>query len=107
MERSRNIFRGIPADLPEELAEDLLRGDGVRIERIVSRGHRSPEGFWYDQDQNEWVILLSGWARLRFDGDADAVELGPGDYVQIPAHVRHRVEETSAAEDTVWLAVLY
>ena len=98
-----NLFADIPGKLPAELVEVLARGDGVRIERIVSRGHVSPEGFWYNQDESEWVVLLQGAARLRFE-DRE-VELGPGDYLHIPAHRRHRVEWTSPDEPTVWLAV--
>jgi cupin 2 domain-containing protein len=107
MSRIHNIFRKIPSELPEELVQELLTRDGLRIERIVSRGHRSPPGHWYDQDENEWVILLSGRARLVFEDGAESIELRPGDYVEIPAHVRHRVEETSADQDAVWLAVFY
>jgi len=102
-----NIFADVPGQVPDELFEDLLKTGAVRVERIVSRGHRSPDGFWYDQDRNEWVIVLKGRARLRFDGQADAVELGAGDYINIPAHTRHRVEWTDPAADTVWLAVYY
>jgi cupin 2 domain-containing protein len=102
-----NIFADVPVQLPDELFEDLLRTAAVRVERIVSRGHCSAEGFWYDQDRNEWVIVLKGRARLRFDGQADAIEVGAGDYLNIPAHTRHRVEWTDPAEDTIWLAVHY
>ncbi len=102
-----NIFANVPVQLPDELLEDLLRTAAVRVERIVSRGHRSPEGFWYDQDRSEWVIVLKGRARLRFDDEADAIEMGAGDYIDIPAHTRHRVEWTDPAADTIWLAVHY
>jgi len=102
-----NIFSDIPDDLPDELPETLLDADSVRIERIVSNGHTSPEGFWYDQEQHEWVVVLTGAARLRFDDDDKLVEMGPGDCVNIPAHKRHRVEWTTPDEPTVWLAVHY
>ncbi len=98
-----NLYADIPGELPAELVEVLARGNGVRIERIVSRGHVSPDGFWYNQDDVEWVVLLTGAARLRFE-DRE-VELGTGDYLHIPAHRRHRVEWTSPDEPTVWLAV--
>ncbi len=101
-----NLFADIPDDLPEELVETLLRSGAVRIERIVSKGHRSSDGFWYDQDQCEWVVLLKGKARLQFEG-GEALELGPGDYLTIPAHRRHRVEWTDPDTETVWLAVHY
>ena len=100
-----NLFSDIPDDLPDELLETLLDADCVRIERIVSHGHTSAEGFWYDQEQHEWVVVLKGAARLQFDDDDKLVEMGPGDYVNIPAHKRHRVEWTTPEEPTVWLAV--
>ncbi len=102
-----NLFAGIPAALPEELLETLVDTRSVRIERIVSQGHASPEGFWYDQNQHEWVLLLRGAARLRFEGDQNALEMKPGDFVNIPAHRRHRVEWTTPDGPTVWLAVHY
>jgi cupin 2 domain-containing protein len=91
--------------LPEELVQTLLSAASVRIERIVSHGHVSPEGFWYDQDQHEWVLVLRGAARLRFEDGV--VEMQAGDFVNIPAHRRHRVEWTTPDEPTVWLAVHY
>ena len=100
-----NLFAGIPADLPEELLQTLLETKSVRIERILSRGHASPPGFWYAQERHEWVLLLRGAARLRFDDEV--IELRPGDSVNIPAHKRHRVEWTTPEEPTIWLAVHY
>ena len=102
-----NIFKNIPGDLPEEVVEIIVKTDSVRIERIVSRGHSSPENFWYDQEKNEYVILLKGKARVLFENNKDIVVLNPGDYLNIPANVKHRVEWTSLEEDTVWLAVYY
>ncbi len=102
-----NLFRDIPMQLPDEIVETLAHAGNVRIERIVSRGQCSPPGFWYDQDQHEWVVLLKGEASLRLEGQAAPVRLAPGDYLNIPAHARHRVESTAAGEDTVWLAVFY
>jgi cupin 2 domain-containing protein len=102
-----NLLQQIPATLPVELVETLCRSDHVRIERIVSRGQASSEGFWYDQDWHEFVLLVSGHARLTFADGAPPVELRPGDWLDIRAHVRHRVEWTDPARDTVWLAVHY
>ena len=102
-----NLFAGIPAKLPDELFTTLLGDAGVRIERIVSHGHASPEGFWYDQDWHEWVVVLKGAARLRFDGEDCTVEMRAGDHVAIPARTRHRVEWTTPDGPTVWLAVHY
>jgi cupin 2 domain-containing protein len=102
---NHNLFPDLPAQLPDELIETLVESKSVRIERIVSRGHASPPDFWYDQPQAEWVVLLRGAARLRFEDRL--VELRPGDWIQIPAHCRHRVEWTAGEEPTVWLAVYY
>lgn len=99
-----NLLDHLPSDLPEELVEPLAASKHVRIERIVSKGHRSPVGFWYDQPQNEWVLLLNGSASLEFEGEAP-LDMRPGSAVLIPAHRRHRVNHTSAQEHTVWLAV--
>ena len=100
-----NILANIPAQLPEELTTVLQEGHGVRIERIVSTGHRSPDGFWYDQDQHEWVVVLKGAAKLEFEDRT--VHPAPGDSIHIPAHTPHRVLWTTADEPTVWLAVFY
>ena len=91
--------------MPEELFATLLEAANVRIERIVSHGHASPEGFWYDQDHREWVVVLKGAARLRFEGDEEPIEMEPGDFVNIPTHQKHRVEWTTPDEPTIWLAV--
>ncbi len=101
-----NLFADIPADLPAELVETLLDGPSFRVERIVSHGHASPAGFWYDQDRPEWVVVLLGRARLRFEGE-EPLQMGPGDFVNIPAHRRHRVDWTTPDEPTIWLAVHY
>ena len=100
-----NLFHDIPSPLPEELLTTLLSTGPVRIERIVSHGHASPEGFWYDQDQSEWVVVLKGAARLRFEDESSPHELRSGDFIHIPAHRRHRVEWTTPDEPTIWLAV--
>lgn len=102
-----NLYEDVPATLPVEVFESLLEVPALRIERIVSKGHASPEGFWYDQDEGEWVVVLRGKARLLFADEPAPLELGPGDHVHIPAHRRHRVEWTSPDEPTVWLAVYY
>ncbi|HFD86404.1 MAG TPA: cupin domain-containing protein [Gammaproteobacteria bacterium] len=101
-----NIFENIPEALDAELFETLLRSPQVRIERIISRGHRSADGCWYDQKENEWVIVLKGSALLVFD-DGREETLSTGDYIDLPAHTRHRVEWTDPDTDTVWLAVWY
>jgi cupin 2 domain-containing protein len=100
-----NIHDHIPESLPEEVFQVLLENKRFRIERIVSRGQKTPEGQWFDQDAEEWVLLLKGAAGLRFEGHDPVVNLRPGDYLHIPAHTRHRVEWTAEHEHTVWLAI--
>jgi len=100
-----NLFADLPSKLPEELFTTLLEASDVRIERIVSHGHSSPEGFWYDQDQAEWVLVLKGAARLQFEDRV--LEMRPGDFVNLPAHQKHRVAWTTPGEPTIWLAVHY
>jgi cupin 2 domain-containing protein len=103
---ARNLFAAIPEAVPgqAEFVERLAGANGARVERIVSRGHASPPGFWYDQAETEWVLLVAGRARLRFDPER-VLELGPGDHVVIAPHARHRVEWTDPAVATVWIAV--
>ena len=101
----KNLFDSLPTSIPIELIQVIGGNQHVRIERIVSHGHSSPDGFWYDQDENEWVIVLKGAARLRFDDRS--VELKAGDFVNIPAHKKHRVEWTTPDEPTIWLAVFF
>ena len=101
-----NLSAASPQRLSEEHFDLLLERGRVRIERIVSRGHSSPETGWYDQEQNEWVIVIRGRAGIQFD-NGNKVELGVGDYVNIPAHVKHRVEWTDKNSVTIWLAVFY
>lgn len=77
----------------------------MRVERIVSRGHRSPEGFWYDQAEDELVVLVAGEAALRIAGEEHDRRLRPGEWIVLPAGLRHRVAWTAPGRDTVWLAV--
>jgi len=100
-----NLLTNLPDHLPEELFTTLLQAPGVRIERIVSHSHQSPDGFWYDQPTGEWVIVLKGAARIEFE--ESTVEMAPGDYLDIPAHTKHRVAWTTPDGPTIWLAVHY
>jgi cupin 2 domain-containing protein len=102
--RRGNLLTGLRRDQAEEQVERLVGGPDFRIERIVSTGQASPAGFWYDQPDHEFVVLLTGAARLRFEQGDRVLEMKPGDWVEIPAHVRHRVEWTQADPPTVWLA---
>ena len=101
-----NIFHPLPPDLGEEVFETLAESADVRIERIVSRGQSSPESGWYDQNHDEWVIVLQGDATILFE-DGTEIELAQGDYLNIPAHRKHQVTRTSANQATIWLAVHY
>lgn len=101
-----NIFESIPTDLKEELFEDIISKGGLKIERIVSKGHTTTEFEWYDQSHDEWVILLKGEAVLSFE-NKDEVRLKEGDYLNIPAHTKHRVAWTKPDVESVWLAVYY
>ena len=105
--QSGSLFEQIPRELPEEFVQTLYSAKQVRIERIVSKGQASPEGFWYDQEQDEFVLLVAGSAGLRIEGHEDILVLKPGDYLNIAARLKHRVEWTEAGCDTVWLAVHY
>ncbi len=106
MTKVDNIFSALPADLPEEVFDTLLQSGPLRIERIVSRGHCTPASDWYDQPRNEWLMLLQGAARLRFD-DGSIRQLQRGDFLNIPARIRHRVDWTDPSVDTIWLALHY
>lgn len=107
MPSKNNLRNGIPVRLPAELTEVLAENRQARIERIVSRGHSSPPGFWYDQDRSEFVLLLEGEAAIIFAGEDEPVRLGAGDYLTIPPRRRHRVEWTDPDRETIWLAVYF
>lgn len=100
-----NVFENVPVGLPDELASTLYQAKSLRIERIVSHGHSSPEGFWYDQTDHEWVMVLRGAARLQFE--ETELQMRAGDFTNIPAHQKHRVAWTTPDEPTVWLAIFY
>jgi len=115
--KSGNLFTPLAPELSKglspEVFDTLAQGSNVRIERIVSMGHSTPKDDWYDQDEHEWVILLQGKAAIRFTGNAENTDkssmttLAPGDYINIPAHTRHRVEWTDSENPTIWLAIHY
>ena len=102
-----NLLRDLPDARAGEITQLILAAPGVRIERSVSLGQASPPGFWYDQAEAEWVLLLAGAARVRFADEAEARLIGPGDWIEIAPHRRHRVDWTDPAQPTVWLAVFY
>ncbi|MFH1673752.1 MAG: cupin domain-containing protein [Pseudomonadota bacterium] len=102
-----NIYSDIPKELPDELLEEIIQSSSFKLERIISKGHSTPKEKWYDQGKDEWVILLKGSAGLLIEGENEIVYLKPGDYIHLPAHLRHRVEWTAPGEETVWLALHY
>ena len=103
--RAGTLFAGLPASAPEEVVDDLLSGHGFVLKRIVSTGQASPPGHWYDQDEDEWVVLLAGAAGLLIEGEDQPRVLAPGDWLLLPARCRHRVEWTDRERPTVWLAL--
>ncbi len=106
MEAGNLFVPHVPQSANEDF-EDLARGREFTLQRIVSTGQTTPPGEWYDQDTEEWVVLLAGAAVLRFADRDELMTLKPGDHIRIPAHCRHRVEHTADAEETVWLALHY
>jgi cupin 2 domain-containing protein len=102
-----NLLRPLPDASVGECVDALMTRQGLRLERIVSLGQASPPGFWYDQAEGEWVLLLAGAARLRFADETETRVLGPGDWLDIAPHRRHRVDWTDPTTPTVWLAIFY
>ena len=101
-----NIFEDLPNNLQSEVIEDIVKSDSLRIERIISKGHTTPPSQWFDQEQNEWVIVLQGEAIIDFE-EGDEQRMLRGSYLNIPAHCRHRVKWTKPETETVWLAIHY
>jgi len=101
-----NIFDLIPQNLADETFDTLLSSDKVKIERIVSKGHSSPDTAWYDQPHDEWVIVLKGEGIVLFES-GESRHLKAGNFINIPKHSKHRVEWTLPDSETIWLAVHY
>ena len=104
--KDNNIFASIPQRLDQELVEILHENKDVCIERIISKGHTSPDTGWYDQPKNEWVMVLKGEAVIAFQ-DEPEIRLAAGSYIDIAAHKKHRVSWTDPNNETIWLAVHY
>lgn len=100
-----NLFAQLPTDLKAEVFETLVNAVQLRIERILSKGQASPPDFWYDQNKHEWVLVLQGEAILELEDRQ--VTLKAGDYINLPAHVKHRVAWTTPEQETIWLAIFY
>lgn len=105
--RRGSLGTGVPRNFAGEQFTTLIDAPGACIERIVSLGHVTEPGRWYDQDRHEWVLVVHGAARLQFEGKAESITLRGGDYIDIPAHCRHRIEWTDPQVPTVWVAVHY
>lgn len=101
-----NIFESLPDDLRSEAIEELVQNGNIRIERIVSRGHSTEQSQWYDQAQDEWVMVLKGEAIIVLEDNTEH-HMVPGSYLTLPAHTRHRVNWTKPETETIWLAVHY
>ena len=104
--RIKNLYKNISGSHNDELIEKLLENKDFFVERIISEGHKSPKGFWYDQDTNEFILLLKGSAEIEIY-EQEIFNLIPGDYLIIPSHIRHRVNKTDTYEKTIWLTIHY
>jgi cupin 2 domain-containing protein len=102
----KNIFDAIPGNIDTEIIERIIDCENVKIERIISKGHTSPDTGWYDQAENEWVLVLKGEAVLQF-ADGSTLPMKAGDHINIAAHKKHRVQWTDPDTETIWLAVFY
>ena len=103
---TNNLFKNIPENLPDEVFETIIKTEDIQIERIISNGHITEKTKWYEQSKNEWVVVLKGKATIRFNNDT-LHTLNEGDYLNIPAYIKHRVEWTEKDNETIWLAVHY
>lgn len=104
--KNTSILHDIPQNIPEEIIDTIISTKDLKIERIVSQGQCSPDGFWYDQKDNEWVIIIKGKAILEFATQEEII-LNEGEYINIPAHKKHRVKWTDPQRKTIWLAIYY
>ena len=105
MSNKQNLLTGVPTSIPDEIFETIISKPNLKIERIISKGHKSEPDFWYDQDQSEWILILKGEARLQFEDKS--IYLTPGDYLNIAPHQKHRIDWTTPEKETIWLAVFY
>ena len=105
--KKQNLFSNVPESFPEEIFETFIENENFKLERILSYGQSTPAGDWYDQEKDEWVVLLRGKAGLRFESEEKVIEMAEGDHILIPAHKKHRVEWTDDHQKTVWLALHY
>ena len=104
--KTKNILLDIPNKINEEIFQELAKTKNCKIQRIISRNHKTPKNKWYDQTENEFIIILQGNAEILFKTEKSVI-MKEGDYLNIPSHVKHRVEKTSDKEETMWLAIHY
>ncbi len=104
--RLGNLFQSIPDNLDDEVFDLLIQNEKVKVERIISKGHRSPKSGWYDQEQDEWVVVLKGEAIIAFIDGAE-FNLIAGSHLNIPANTKHKVTWTDPEVETIWLAIHY
>lgn len=97
-----NLLSDIPSDFPKEIIQNIVSTSNIRIERILSNGHTTESDKWYDQEQNEWVLIVKGSGSIEYE-DGRIETLTEGDHLLIPKHVKHRVTRTD--KPTVWLAI--
>jgi len=100
-----NIYTDLPEQCPDEIFQTLLKNQNITIERIISKGHSSAVNEWYDQLQDEWIMLIKGQAKLQYKHNSSIILLNPGDYLFIPSHTKHRVHWTDPEMETIWLAI--
>jgi len=105
MSNKQNLLTNVPTAIPDEIFETIISNPNIKIERIISKGHKSEADFWYDQDKSEWILILKGEAKLQFEDKT--VHLKPGDYLNIAADQKHRIDWTTPEAETIWLAVFY
>jgi|SRR3989338_454856 len=104
--KNGNFFSKIPKSIPKELFETIVSSNDFKIEKIISKGHKTKKDYWYDQDNNESVLILNGSAELLFENE-ELIKMKEGEYIIIPAHKKHRVEKTDEKKETIWLTIFY
>lgn len=82
-----------------ESFQTLLEHKNIKIQKILSCDYKN--GHWYEQAEDEWVVLLQGEATLEYSDSTQ--KLSSGDFIFIPRTTKHRVVHTS--KDALWLAL--
>lgn len=105
MIEKKNIFKNLPDSSKGEIFQDIIDNHNFKLESIVSSGQATPDGEWYDQPNDEWVLLLQGSGVLIFEDESESCRMNPGDHILISAHKKHRVEETDKNGKSIWIAL--